>query len=638
MLFRSAKTAMATALALVAVAPAARAATPSAYVYATSTNPSVSQFSANDAGDLSALSPATVPNIGYSAGAATSPDGRSLYIVDQTAGQISQFDIAFDGTIAPKSPATVATGATPFGIAVAPDGDHVYVTNQTGGSVWVYDVGAGGTLSFASQVADAAQPIQIALSPDGASAYVTNFSGASVSQYDIDATTGALTPKTSATVAAGGSPVGIAVSPDGGSAYVANRTLSGTISQFSVGAGGALTAKTPASVSAGSRPVGVVAGADGVYATNYTTGTISQYTAGAGGALTAKTPDQVSAPSMPYLAALAPDGHSLYVAGYGATAIGQYDVGTDGTLTAKSTPTVHTDMRPIAIAVAPGDQQAPTIDLRTPADGAHYALGDVVDADYSCADQGNTGLQSCTGDVADGAAIDTSTLGDHDFTVVARDGAGNETTVKHTYAVVDDQAPTIDLTTPADGAVYEQGADVHADYSCADEGGSGVASCTGDVPDGEAIDTSTVGPHDFTVTAHDGAGNETTVTHHYTVVGLFDFEGFLGPIHDGSVVHAGDSVPIVFSLGGDRGLDVLADGSPSSVQVDCDDPGEPTGGDPAASSQGLRYNASTGHYVFRWETDTGWAGTCRSFVLTLADGSVHRLLIKFCQPWSWRRL
>jgi YVTN family beta-propeller protein len=621
---------MATALALLVVVPAARAATPSAYVYATSSNPTVSQFAADDAGVLSALTPASVPNVGFSTGAATSPDGRSLYVVDQTAAKISQFDIAGDGKLTPKVPATVATGTTPFGIAVAPDGGHVYVPNQTDGTVSVYDVGTGGTLSPASTVTAGAAPVQVALSPDGTSAYVSNFGGASVSQYDVDATTGALTAKSPATVPAGASPVGVAVSPDGGSVYVANRLVSGTVTQFSVGAGGALTPKTPASVPAGSRPVGVVAGADGVYATNFTSDSISQYHAGADGALTAGVPDHVTAPHSPYFAALAPDGHSLYVAGYGAASIGQYDVGADGALTAKSPATVPADVRPVAIAAAPGDQEAPTIDLRTPADGAHYALDEAVDADYSCADEGNTGLASCTGDVPDGDAIDTSTLGDHHFTVVARDGAGNETTVTNTYTVVDEQAPTVDLVTPADGAVYVQGADVAAEYSCADEGGSNLASCTGDVPDGDAVDTSTLGPHDFTVTARDGAGNETSVTHSYVVVELFGFEGFLGSIQDGSVVTAGSAVPIVFSLGGDRGLDVLADGSPSSVQVDCDDPGEPTGGEPAASwnDSGLRFDTSTGHYVFEWQTAAGWAGTCRSFVLTLADGSVHRLVVR----------
>ena len=72
----------------------------------------------------------------------------------------------------------------------------------------------------------------------------------------------------------------------------------------------------------------------------------------------------------------------------------------------------------------PRDQQAPTVDLRTPPDGAQYELNAEVKADYSCADEGGSGLQSCTGDVADGDALDTSTPGAHDFTVLARDGEG----------------------------------------------------------------------------------------------------------------------------------------------------------------------------------------------------------------------
>ena len=118
--------------------------------------------------------------------------------------------------------------------------------------------------------------------------------------------------------------------------------------------------------------------------------------------------------------------------------------------------------------------------------------------------RGRLGPQSCTGDVPDGDPLDTSTPGTHAFTVVAAT-AGNETTLTHGYTVApDEQAPTIDLVTPADGAQYEQGATVAVDYTCADEGGSGLPSCTGDVPDGDPLDTSTPGAHDFTVVARDG--------------------------------------------------------------------------------------------------------------------------------------
>ena len=274
-------------------------------------------------------------------------------------------------------------------------------------------------------------------------------------------------------------------------------------------------------------------------------------------------------------------------------------------------------------------------------------FGEAVAADYSCADEGGSGLASCTGDVPDGDPLNTSTSGDHAFTLVATDGAGNETTVTHHYSVApapDEQAPTIDLRTPLQGAQYDLGADVRADYSCADEGGSGVASCTGTVPDGDPLDTSTAGAHAFTVIARDGAGHETTVTNSYTVVepppppGL-GFQGFLGPIHDGSVVRAGDAISIVFSLDGYHGLDILADGSPSSVQVDCRHPGEATGGEPAraspvgacASTAGPATTSSRGRPGRRGR---GHAAPSSS---ACSDGSVERLTVSFRSAWRWRR-
>ena len=56
------------------------------------------------------------------------------------------------------------------------------------------------------------------------------------------------------------------------------------------------------------------------------------------------------------------------------------------------------------------------------------------------------------------------------------------------------------------------------DFDCADEGGSGLASCEGSVPTAPQLDTSTPGPRSVTVTARDNAGNETVVTHTAQVV------------------------------------------------------------------------------------------------------------------------
>jgi len=80
----------------------------------------------------------------------------------------------------------------------------------------------------------------------------------------------------------------------------------------------------------------------------------------------------------------------------------------------------------------------------------------------------------------------------------------------------DTTPPAITFSTPADGAVYDQGQFVPVDYSCTDDD-SGIASCTGDVMAGLPLDTSSPGDHTFTVTATDKAGNTASVIHHYTV-------------------------------------------------------------------------------------------------------------------------
>ena len=128
------------------------------------------------------------------------------------------------------------------------------------------------------------------------------------------------------------------------------------------------------------------------------------------------------------------------------------------------------------------DTVAPQVTIRTPPDGAEYPRGAVVVADYECSDEpGGSGLALCDGTVPDGEPIDTATLGAKEFNVIARDNAGNESSVTHTYTAIDDTPPTITLRTPPDGATYALNQVVNADYECADEsGGSGLAVVRGD--------------------------------------------------------------------------------------------------------------------------------------------------------------
>jgi hypothetical protein len=82
------------------------------------------------------------------------------------------------------------------------------------------------------------------------------------------------------------------------------------------------------------------------------------------------------------------------------------------------------------------DKIPPSVDVTRPGEGATYTYGQVVHSDFSCTDRGGSTLQSCAGPVTEGAAINTSALGTHTFTVTAKDGAGNTTKVKRTYTIV----------------------------------------------------------------------------------------------------------------------------------------------------------------------------------------------------------
>jgi hypothetical protein len=81
------------------------------------------------------------------------------------------------------------------------------------------------------------------------------------------------------------------------------------------------------------------------------------------------------------------------------------------------------------------DVDNPKISFTVPADQATYPIGASVTVAYSCSDVGS-GIQSCAGTQASGAALDTSTPGFHTFTVTATDNAGLTATATHTYQVL----------------------------------------------------------------------------------------------------------------------------------------------------------------------------------------------------------
>ena len=177
-----------------------------------------------------------------------------------------------------------------------------------------------------------------------------------------------------------------------------------------------------------------------------------------------------------------------------------------------------------------------------------------------------------------------------------------------------------------------------ADYSCVDEdGGSGLASCEGTVPNGAAVDTGSVGAKQFTVDAADAAGNTSAASVGYRVV--YDFEGFLWPVRNRPHVNrwrAGLPVPIRFELGGDQGRDVIEDGWPQVAEVECGAGEEPVAGEPAGHPRWFRelvFRHRRDRYVLLWKTERDWAGSCRQFMLKLDDGTVKRAEFEFTRRW-----
>jgi hypothetical protein len=81
-----------------------------------------------------------------------------------------------------------------------------------------------------------------------------------------------------------------------------------------------------------------------------------------------------------------------------------------------------------------GDSQPPEVTIASPINNATYTFGQSVPASFACSDDG--GVSSCVGNpVANGATVDTSSLGQHSFSVAATDLTGNTVTVTVNYTV-----------------------------------------------------------------------------------------------------------------------------------------------------------------------------------------------------------
>ncbi|HUE88664.1 MAG TPA: PxKF domain-containing protein [Vicinamibacterales bacterium] len=118
-----------------------------------------------------------------------------------------------------------------------------------------------------------------------------------------------------------------------------------------------------------------------------------------------------------------------------------------------------------------------------------------------------------------------------------------------------------------------------------------------------------------------------------TFLVAYPYSGFLAPIDNAgiNVARAGSAVPVKFSLSGDRGLAILADGSPIAAPVSCSGAAlsDPIELAVTAGQSSLHYDPTEDQYVYVWKTDKAWAGTCRQLDGSLADHTVHSAIFQF---------
>jgi hypothetical protein len=219
------------------------------------------------------------------------------------------------------------------------------------------------------------------------------------------------------------------------------------------------------------------------------------------------------------------------------------------------------------------------------------------------------------------------------FNGSCKNDAGLVTQAASLTVKVDKTPPVIALVTPADGSSYVLNASVDALYTCQDAT-SGPATCSGPVASGADLATGSVGPHTFSVTATDNAGNTAVRASVYHVT--FSTGACLGdaghsvlqPINmDGtSVFKQKSTVPVKFRVCDANGISIGANTVAAFTLVNITQGttitavNEPV--DSTTPDTTFRWDASAQRWIFNSNTKSLMANRTYGFVITLTDGSV----------------
>jgi 6-phosphogluconolactonase len=266
---------------------------------------------------------------------------------------------------------------------VSPDDKSAYVANL-GGGVSQYDISPGtGALSPKTPATVPTRDglLAIAVTPDGRSVYAKNENDSTLSQYSVDPSTGALSPKSPATVASPGGTGGVAVSPNGKSLYAVGGSATSccVIWQYDISpTTGALSPKSPANfTSCCGDPLDVAVSPDSknAYVTGFTfesfppAGHVGEYNADPGsGALSPKIPAQFDVGEGPFSIVVSPDGKSAYVTDFevpGPGFVWQYDIDPATGVLSPKTPASVQAPNPLNIAISANGAHAYVVNYQT---------------------------------------------------------------------------------------------------------------------------------------------------------------------------------------------------------------------------------------------------------------------------------
>jgi hypothetical protein len=218
------------------------------------------------------------------------------------------------------------------------------------------------------------------------------------------------------------------------------------------------------------------------------------------------------------------------------------------------------------------------------------------------------------------AQVQISAEGAHTLAFQTVDIGGRTSQTVTKQFRIDATAPTITVTRPTSTS-YLLHDNVVASYGCTD-GGSGVASCSGPVASGQAVDTSTNGTKTFTVQSADAVGNASSASVSYKV-------GYaVCALYDQTKAHkAGSVVPVKLQLcdaaGANQSSASIAVNAVGLTKVDNSASSDVDSASASSADTNFRWDASLGGYIYNLKTTGLTTGTWALSFTTAGDGLTH---------------